>query len=274
MTAFTNHFSFEFRTGIRNRTLLMMNYLFPLGFFLMMGFVMPEINPDFQAIIIPSMVVFAILAATLLGLPDPLVNARDTGIFRSYRINGVPSTSILFIPALTTMLHLVIVTAIIVVTAPLLFDAPTPVNWLNFILVFLALSFACAGLGVLIGVISPNSRTTVLFSQLIFIPSMLLGGLMLPYSMLPDVAGRISQLLPATQAMNAFNGLAMGQEADFSPTGSLLLLLLSGALAFALANYLFSWDSRNTTRQGHPALALIAFLPYAIGLFLLVPAAS
>jgi ABC-2 type transport system permease protein len=274
MTAFTNHFSFEFRTGIRNRTLLLMNYLFPLGFYLMMGFVMPEINPTFRAVIIPAMVVFAILAATMLGLPDPLVNARETGIFRSYKINGVPSTSILFIPALTTMLHLVIVTVIIVVTAPLLFDAPTPVNWLSFILVFLALSFACAGLGVLIGVVSPSSRTTVLYSQLIFIPSMLLGGLMLPYSMLPDVAGKFAQLLPATQAMNAFNGLAMGQEADFSPTGSLILLALSGVLAFGLANYLFSWDSHNSTRRGHPVLALLAFLPYAIGLFLLVPTTS
>jgi len=274
MTAFTNHFSFEFRTGIRNKTLLMMNYLFPLGFYLMMGFVMPEINPDFRAIIIPSMVVFAILAATLLGLPDPLVNARETGIFRSFKINGVPSMSILFIPAQTTMLHLVIITAIIVVTAPLLFNAPTPVNWLNFVFAFLALSFACTGLGVLIGVVSPSSRTTVLYSQLIFIPSMLLGGLMLPYSLLPDAAGRISQLLPATQAMNAFNGLAMGQEADFNPTGSLILLLISGLVAFILANYLFSWDSRNSTRRGHPALALLAFLPYAVGLILLVPANS
>ena len=271
MTAFSNHFAFEFRTGIRNKTLLLMNYLFPLGFYLMMGFVMPQINPTFQAIIIPSMVVFAILAATMLGLPDPLVNARETGIFRSYKINGVPATSILSIPALTTMLHLVIVTLIIVITAPLLFDAPTPVNWLNFILVFLAMSMACAGLGVLIGVISPSSRMTVLYSQFIFIPSMLLGGLMLPYSMLPETAGRISQLLPATQAMNAFNGLAMGQQADFSPTGSIILLFLSGVLALFLANYLFSWDSRNSTRRGHPVLALLALLPYVIGLFLLVP---
>jgi len=88
MTAFTNHFSFEFRTGIRNKTLLMMNYLFPLGFYLLMGFVMPEINPFFLETLIPAMVVFAILAATLLGVPDPLVNAREAGIFRSYKIRG------------------------------------------------------------------------------------------------------------------------------------------------------------------------------------------
>ena len=99
MTAFTNHFSFEFRTGIRNRTLLMMNYLFPVGFYLLLGFVMPELNPVFLETMIPAMVVFAILAATLLGLPDPLVNAREAGIFRSYKINEVPAISILSIPA-------------------------------------------------------------------------------------------------------------------------------------------------------------------------------
>jgi ABC-2 type transport system permease protein len=268
MNAFANHLSFEFRTGIRNRQLLLMNYLFPLGFYLMMGFVMPAINPVFLESMVPAMVVFAVLAATFLGLPDPLVNAREAGILRSYKINGVPSLSILTIPALTTMLHLVIVTAIITASAPLLFDAPLPVNWLNYVLTFIAMAFVCAGLSVLIGVVSPSTRMTILWSQLVFIPSMLLGGLMLPYSMLPDVAGKISRLLPATQAMNAFNGLAMGKTADFSPWGSVVALILSGLLAFGLAIYLFSWDSRNATRRGHPLMALLTLVPFVVGVFL------
>ncbi|MDY7041234.1 MAG: ABC transporter permease [Chloroflexota bacterium] len=268
MSAFLNHFSFEFRTGVRNKTLLLMNYLFPLGFYLMMGLIMVEINPLFLETMVPAMVVFDILAATLLGIPDPLVNAREDGIFRSYKINGVPALSILVIPALTTILHTAVVAIIITATAPLFFDAPLPVNWLNYGLIFVAMALACAGISVLIGVVSASSRITVLWSQLIFIPSMMLGGLMLPYSMLPDAAGKISQLLPATQAMNAFNGLAMGKVADFDPWGSVIVLLLSSALAFALAIYLFSWDSHNTTRRGHPALALLVLLPYVIGLLL------
>jgi ABC-2 type transport system permease protein len=268
MNAFINHFSFEFRTGIRNQTLLLMNYLFPLGFYVMMGLVMPEINPDFLETMIPGMVVFAILAATLLGLPDPLVSAREAGIFRSYKVNGVPAISILVIPALTTIFHMVIVAIIITVTAPLFFDAPAPVNWLGLILTFLALAFACAGLGALIGVISPDSRMTVLWSQLIFLPSMLLGGMMLPYSQLPEAVGRVARLLPATLAMNAFRGLALDLGADFSTLGSLLILLAGGILAFALAIYLFNWDRRNTTRRGHPLLALLVLIPYLIGVVL------
>ena len=266
MTAFANHISFDFRTGIRNRSLLLLNYLFPLAFYLLMGFVMPGLNPLFLDGLLPGMVVFAIYSAAILGLPDPLVQARDSGIFRSYKINGVPRLNILAIPALTTSLHLIIVTVIICLTAPLLFNAPTPVNWLNFVLVFLATLFAAAGLGVLIGVGSPNSRATVLLSQLIFLPSMLLGGLMLPYGVLPRAAQIIAQLLPSTHAMNAFKGLAMGQAADFWPWGSVLILLAGGVTAFGLAFYLFRWDSQHTTRRLPTAVALLAVLPYAVGI--------
>lgn len=269
MKAFLHHFAFEFRAGIRNRQLLMLNYLFPLGFYLIMGFVMPKINPPFLDNLVPAMLVFAILSATLLGIPDPLVNARENGVFRSYKINGVPSLSILAIPSLTTILHLIIAGAIITFTASLLFKAPLPVNWPGYILTFLVTALACAGWSVLIGVVSPNSRMTVLWSQLVFVPSMLLGGLMIPYSMLPEAAGKASQLLPATQAMNAFNGLAMGRGADFSPWGSLLVLTASAAIAFGLALYLFSWDSRNTTRRASPWLGLLVLLPALLGIFLL-----
>ncbi|MHB8863477.1 MAG: ABC transporter permease [Pirellulaceae bacterium] len=269
MNAFIHHFSFEFRTGIRNKQLLLMNYLFPLGFYLMMGSIMAKINPPFQQDIVPAMVVFSVLAATLLGIPDPLVNARENGVFRSFKINGVPSTSILIIPALTTILHLVIVAILITVTAPLFFDAPLPVHWLSYALIFVAMACACAGLSILIGVVSPSSRMTVLWAQLIFIPSMLLGGMMLPYSMLPDLARKFAQLLPATHAMNALNGLAMGKVAAFSPWGSITILFVSGLLAFGLAVYLFSWDSRNTTRRGHPLLAVLVLLPYIAGLIFL-----
>jgi len=110
---------------------------------------------------------------------------------------------------------------------------------------------------------------TVLYSQVIFVPSMLLGGLMMPFRILPEAAQTIAQLLPASHAMNAFNGLAMGATADFNPWASVVMLSASGILAFILVLYLFSWDSKNSKRRGHPALALLALVPYAIGILLL-----
>ncbi len=90
MSAFTNHFTFDFRTGMRDRTQLLMNYLLPIVLYGMLGFLMTELNPDFRESVIPAMIIIAVLFSMVLGLPTPLVTAREAGIFRSYKINGVP----------------------------------------------------------------------------------------------------------------------------------------------------------------------------------------
>jgi ABC-2 type transport system permease protein len=266
MNAFAAHFAFEFRAGVRNKMLLFLNYLFPLGLYLMLGFILTGLNPFFREVIIPGMVAIAVMAAYLLGTPEPLVGAREAGIFRSYKINGVPASSILAIPSLTTSLHTLIVAAIITGTAGLLFDAPLPVNWPGFVLTLFAFIVATAGMAVLIGVVSANSRVVILWSQLVFIPSMMLGGIMIPYGELTSGVAKASQLLPATHAMNAFRDLAMGEVGAFDPWVSIVALLVSGALGFGLALFLFSWDSHNTMRRGHPALGFLVLAPFALTL--------
>ncbi len=269
MTAFTHHLLFEFRAVLRDKTQLLMNYLFPLLFYAMMGLLMGQINPWFKTVMVPAMVIFSILASTTLALPGPMVAAREAGIYRSYKVNGVPAMSILIIPVLTAVLSVSIVTAIIALTAPLLFDGQAPTNWPGFILVFLAANIASAGLGALIGVVATDDRATVLLSQVIFLPSMLLGGLMMSASALPGALARISRLLPAAMATNAFAGLAMGGEVTFSPWGSIVVLLVGGVVAFLLATFLFTWDSRNQGRRGRRIWALLALVPYLVGMLIL-----
>jgi ABC-2 type transport system permease protein len=268
MTAFANHFAFEFKTGLRNPSHLLLNYLFPLGFYAIMGLVMTQINPLFTGTMIPAMIIVAAMSSAVLGLPGTLVESREAGVYRSFKINGVPALSILSIPAVTTLFQVLIVAAIITLTAPL-FKGTLPVNWGGFALVTAVMAFCFGGLGALIGVVSTDSRSTVLFSQLIFLPAMLLGGLMMPLDILPASVQPVSALLPATHAMQAYQGLAFGQATILDPVASLLVLLAGGVLAFGLAIYLFRWDSRNAARRGHTALALLALLPYVAAAFLL-----
>ena len=268
MNAFAQHFAFEFRIGMRNKGQQLMNYIFPLLCYLMFGVLMGSINPLFTKTMIPAMSIFAILTGAILGLPNPLIEARDAGVFRTYKINGVPAVSVLVIPALTTMFHSLIVAVIITATAPLLFNAPLPLNWPAYALTMVLMAFACAGLGSLIGVISANSRVTVLWSQLIFLPSMMLGGLMFPISMLPSSLKRVSAMMPSSHAMQAFMGLAYGQAVEWSPAWALSILLTGGLLAFVMAVYLFNWDNQNTQRRPL-ALAILALVPYIAGAVLL-----
>jgi ABC-2 type transport system permease protein len=264
MAAFFLYLSYDFMNGLRDKSLLLMNYLFPLGLFIMMGFLMGGVNPTFNETIIPAMVIVAIMSIALLGMPAPIVSDRVAGVYRSFKINGIPASHILSIPPLGNMLHILLVSAVITALAVPLFSAGLPVNWAAFLLVDLAAFFAMAGLGMLIGVISSNPRATILYSQLFFLPSMILSGMMMPFNMLSPTMQRLSLLLPATHAMNAFRGLAYGWETSFSPVWSLVILLAGGLVAFTLAVLLFQWDNKNPRRSRSPYLAILALIPYLV----------
>ncbi|MBE0409173.1 MAG: ABC transporter permease [Anaerolineales bacterium] len=264
MKAFSNHFAFEFKTALRNSTQMLMNYLFPLVFYVMMGLIMTSINPGFKDILIPAMIVFIFMVSALLGMPGPMVESREAGIYRSFKINGVPALSILAIPVLTTLFHSFIVAAIIALTATPLFGGSAPTSWLNLILVSLLGAFALGGLGALIGVVSTGARSTVLWAQAVFLPSMLLGGLMMPLEFIPESMLPFSALLPPTHLMQAFLGFAYETATTFDLSVSIAALLAGGFLSAGLALYLFDWDSQNQARRGHPLLGLLALSPYLI----------
>lgn len=265
MSAFVNHFRFEFTTGVRNPVAMLMYYLFPLGFYLLMGVVMVQVNPDFAELLIPAMIAVALMAGTLLGLPSQLVDAREAGIYRSFKVNGVPAVSILIIPMIAAAIHGAIASGIVAATAGPLFEATTPTNWPNLVLITMLSAFTFGAIAVLIGVVSANGRATVLWSQLVFLPSMLISGLMLDLSLIPDGVRLFSRLLPTTYVMQAFAGRAFGAESVIDPALSVVVLAAGGLLALAMAIGLFSWDRQNVTRRLHPALAVVAIAPYVIG---------
>jgi ABC-2 type transport system permease protein len=267
--ALAHHAAYEFGSGLRNRAMLLLLYLFPLGFFLIAGGLMIGLNPGFREVVIPAMVVFALMAGCLLGLPDPIVAAREAGIFRSFKIHGVPAANILLLPGAAIVAHLTLVAAIITIVAPLLFDAPLPIHLGAYVGVFLAAAAAHAGLGLVIAVVSASTRATVLWSQVVFLPSVMLGGLMVPSEMIPDTFAVFARLLPATHAMNAMRGLAYGQATAFSPGGSLLVLLAGAVVGVALAVWLFQWDRKAEGRRVSPAWGILVLVPYALGALLL-----
>jgi len=268
MKAYAAHLQFELRNGLRDRSLLLMNYLAPLFVYLIIGGIMSKLNPGFKEALIPSMVMFAILFSMVLSIPTPLVTARESGIFRSYRINGVPAINILTVPALTNFLHMIVVSLIIILTAGPLFGASTSIHYGWFILSFVLICFACAGFGILIGVISKDSKLTILYSQLIFLPSTMIGGIMIPSSMLPESLNRVAHLLPTSYARELFD-ISLGAPISGHTIWPILILLTGGTLNFLMASLLFRWDINYSSKKKNPLWALLVMVPYFAGAVLL-----
>ncbi len=267
MKGYAHHLAIDFKSGIRDATLMLMNYLFPIGFFVMIGLFMPTINPGFVDLMIPGMIVFAIMSGTLMTIPSTLVDQRSSGILRSFRVNGVPAGSMVTIPIIGSVAHMSVVAVILTIGSSALYGAPLPVSWGWFIVTFVIATMSFASLSALIGVVAQSSRAATMLAQLVYLPSVLLGGLMVPEELLPAAVARGASLLPATQAMRAFNTLAFdGAVATPAAIAPLLFLAASIVLNLALCFLLFEWDNR-TVRREH-LLGLLAVLPFALAVAL------
>jgi ABC-2 type transport system permease protein len=265
MSAFTHHLSYDLKTGVRDRSKLLMFYLFPFVFFFVVGGFMVQINPGFRQTMLPGMVLFAFMSSVLLSLPNGLVQARESGVFRSYRINGVPSASILAAPVIGALVHMVVVSLVIVFAGTRLYGGVPPASVPGFVAAALLSFLAYAGLGTLIGVAAGNANVSILISQLLYIPSILLGGIMVPASVMPPAFRRIGLLLPASHAMRVFTGLAYRGSPQ---AASLVVLGASVGLSFVLSALIFEWDSRSAQPSRKAWAALLILVPYVVSIFL------
>lgn len=266
MRAFLYHINYDVKAGLRDKTQLLMNYLFPLGFFVIVGSLMTSINPPFIEIMIGGMILFASMSTALLSLPGTMVSDRESGVYRSFRINGVPASSLISVPIIGNFIHIVIVSIIITFLSIGIFGAPALVSIGGFVLFILLSGLTLLTLGVLIGIVSQQTRFCTLVSQAIYLPSVLLGGLMVPQSMLPPALAQFSYLLPASHSMNLFTSLAMGQH-NPSMNISFIVLVSSILVNVVLSCVLFNWEAK-AEKPKKLFLALLALVPYIISVII------
>ena len=160
---------------------------------------------------------------------------RETGVLRAYDVNGIPGWAVLLSSAVSALIHLLVVSAVIFLTAPLFFQASLPVNFSAYFVTLAALLFGSISIGLLLGVTAKNQASATMLSQIVFLPSLLLSGIMFPASMLPAPLMWLGRILPATHAMQAFTGWAFGEPSDISPAVSLAVMAGIGIVVLGIA---------------------------------------
>lgn len=240
MKAFFKYLLVQFKMDVRERGTLMTYYVVPLVFYFVMGAVFSSINPTTRDTLTGSMTIFAITMGAVLGLPTPIVKIREAGVLRAYRVNGIPNGAVLLVQGVSAFMHLLLVSIIIFLSAPLFYSAGLPSNYGAYLIILVVLIFTSIALGLLIGVISHSQAIATMLSQAVFLPSLLLSGIMFPASMLPGFFSRVGGIFPATHAMRSFSGLAFNVSKVYDGEPALGRLALIGIVAICIAIWRFA----------------------------------
>ena len=237
MTAFLKQLIIQLSMDIRDKGTLLVFYIVPLGFYGIMGAVFSSVNPEIKPILSATMVIFSVTMGALIGIPPSLVRLRETGTLRAYQVSGIPAFSVLLGIGISALIHLSVVSVIISVSAPLFFGAEMPKSIGGFIAVLAALLLCSVAMGLLIGATAKTQSTAMLLSQAVFMPSLMLSGIMFPAHLLPPLFGYIGSIFPATYAMHAFNGLAYGLATEFNSLLALTIVLGIGVSILLVATW-------------------------------------
>ena len=133
-----------------------------------------------------------------IGLPPSLIETYGSDVKKVYKANGVPLYLGLVTMFLSAFVHLMISSVIILLLAPILFEATLPVQLPFFFLALAIYIIVSLSIGSILGLTVKNQAKLTMIAQLVFLPSIMLSGIKLPIELLPDFLKTIRYNYPAS----------------------------------------------------------------------------
>lgn len=198
MSGFLYGIALQLKLDIRSKTMLITCYLVPLMFFAFMSGIFTSITPEARYTLIQSMTVFGVSMAAMIGLPSPIVEVYGSDIKNVYKANGVPLYLGVVTQFISAFIHLLMMCVIILLVAPIAFHATSPANlplYFVSLAIFVAVSLS---IGSVLGLMCKTQSKLTMISQIIFLPSIMLSGIMFPIDMLPKALETVGKIFPAT----------------------------------------------------------------------------
>lgn len=197
MNTFFYGIGLQWKMDIRSKTMLITCYLVPLLFFALMGSIFIKVMPEMKETLISSMIVMGVSMGAFIGMPASLVEAYGSDVKKLYRSNGMPLALSLITMALSSFLHLMLLSVILLLAAPAAFKAALPKSLPLFFAALIPYTAASLSLGAVLGLAVKSQAKLTMLSQLVFLPSLMLSGIMFPAQFLPKPLAMLGNLFPA-----------------------------------------------------------------------------
>ncbi|HEY4086645.1 MAG TPA: ABC transporter permease [Bryobacteraceae bacterium] len=258
MQALLQQIAIGIRLNLRNRMALAYSFLFPAIFLLAFRLL-------YRSERVPLLLhtgeflTIAILGGACFGLPLGIVEDRERGVWRRYRM--LPGSRFAVPGGILITRYLLLLTAgILQLALAVAAGMPAPRHPLDLWIAFTAASAAFLAIGVVLATLASNVPAAQALGQCVFLPMLVIGGVAVPLYSLPDWALRLSSFLPGRYAVEAMQAAMIPGPSTRFDFIALAAVALAGALAAFLA---FRWDNAQPISPGI-AFALIGWL--AIGL--------
>ena len=233
----------ELRLAARRGESLLATFIVPAAILLFFGGlgVLPTGTATAVDFVLPGTMALAVIAASLVALGIATGYERAYGVLK--RLGGSPASRGMVVTAktLATLIIEVVQAVLLIVLASVVLGwRPGDGSQIAVVVAALVLGTAAfAGLGLLLAG-TLRAEATLALTNGLFLASLLVGGIVVPVSRLPEPLSALARALPGAALADALR-IGLGAIAG-DPTPPLLLLAGWAVLLVTAAAWRFRWD--------------------------------
>ncbi|WLR54580.1 ABC transporter permease [Mesobacillus subterraneus] len=233
---------------IREPKLMFFILVFPLIFLLFFG-VMGKMVPasesmglEFFEFMFPGLLIFALMSIGLLGTSTPIVEMRQKGILRMFELSPLSKTT--FILAQISIRYLLSVIQItLFMILGLLFGFISLNNLVPIILLSLLGVGLMLTLGFFFGSVFKSSEVTSGVLAGVSAPLLMLSGVLLPFTLLPDIIEKIAMFIPFTYLGDAMRQIFFPDlPGEYSLMTDILVIIGFTVVVYFISVKTFKWN--------------------------------
>jgi imidazolonepropionase-like amidohydrolase/ABC-type multidrug transport system permease subunit len=247
---------------MRDRTVLVFNYLFPLIFFFIFGFIMHAERGGAIVGIVTMVLTIGILGSGFFGAGMRTVMDREANILRRFKVAPITAAPILISQMVVGLVHYIPVTVLMLALAHFLYGMPMPENPGSLAIFVLLGVCAFRAMGSIIGAVANSMNESQIIIQLLYFPMLFLGGATFPISIMPNWLQMVSQFIPTTYLSLGLNGILQGHETIWQNRESAGALLLTAVVGMFLAVKLFRWEKDEKMKGSAKAWLIVVMAPF------------
>ena len=127
-----------------------------------------------------------------------MVEVYGTDIKKMYIANGIPLCFGVITLVVSAFIHLMIMSMIIFTLAPIVFHSTIPSNIPLYFITLALFVIVSLAISCVLGLAVKNQAKLTMYSQVVFLPSIMLSGIMFSAELLPNFLESMGKLFPAT----------------------------------------------------------------------------
>lgn len=247
MRAFRTMFATEMKLVIRGMDMVIFGIVMPIVVMIILGIVFGD-KPAFEGAgysflsqSFGALAAIAICASGVMGLPLIVADYRNKKILKRFKVTPVSPLLLLFVHVMVYAAISLVSLVLLVLIGKSFFGLEFEGSWLAFLGAYLLVLLSMFSLGMMVGAVSPNIKTSNLLCCILYFPMLIFSGTTLPYEVMPIGMQRVADVMPLTQGIKLMKAASLGL-----PVGEvglpLLVMVLLAAVCIVVSIRFFRWE--------------------------------